>query len=63
MTIPLGSTVTVQTPAGPLAGRVVGTEQRDNSRHGTGTPVPFVCLAVADPSNEWRWVPASEVTP
>jgi hypothetical protein len=62
MTIALGQTVQIQTPTGILGGRVVGTEDRDPSRHGNGQTQPFVCVALTDPSDEWRWVPANEVT-
>ncbi|MHB0955910.1 MAG: hypothetical protein ACYC0X_05955 [Pirellulaceae bacterium] len=62
MSIELGQPVTIPTPAGPVAGRVVGLEDRDPSRHGTGKPTPFVCVALPDPSTPWLWVPAGEVT-
>lgn len=62
MTIQLGQAVQIQTPTGPVSGRIVGTEDRDTSRHGNGQSQPFVCVAMSDPSDEWRWFPAHEVT-
>ena len=62
MSVELGQNIRIETPTGTLSGRVVGTETRDPSRHGSGTPIPFVCIAVAAPVNEWLWVPVSEVT-
>ena len=62
MAIALGQTVQIQTPTGLLGGRVVGTEDRDTSRHGDGQTQPFVCVALPDPLDEWRWFPAHEVT-
>lgn len=62
MTLQLGQTVHIQTPTGAVAGRIVGTEDRDTSRHGDGQPKPFVCVALPAPCDEWRWFPAHEVT-
>lgn len=62
MTIQLGQTVQIQTPTGVTAGRVVGTEERDVSRNGSGRLEQFVCVAIADPRDEWKWFPIDEVT-
>lgn len=65
MNVRLGQTVHIQTPTGVIAGRVVGTEDRDTSRHGNQQPRPFLCVALPDPIDEWRWFPAHDlkVTP
>ncbi|MHB8973589.1 MAG: hypothetical protein ACYC3X_25475 [Pirellulaceae bacterium] len=60
MTIEFGQHIQITTPNGPLSGRVVGTEDRDPSRHGNGQAQLFVCVAMAD-SNEWRWFSTNEV--
>lgn len=62
MTLQLGQTVHTQTQTGVVAGRIVGTEDRDVSRHGDGQPQLFLCVALPDPFDEWKWFPAHEVT-
>ena len=59
-TIPLRENVTVTTSNGPIIGRVVGTEQRDPTRHGNDELIPYVCVRVDD-TGDWAWFPASDV--
>lgn len=50
--------VTVRTPTGPITGLVIGSENRDASRSGTGQPQPFICVATGE---DRRWFPAAAV--
>jgi len=62
MTTNIGDQATAHTPHGDLTGRVVGTEDRDTSRGGTGMVVRLLCIAVDDSDpNGWRWIPADQV--
>ncbi len=59
-TIRLRENVTVTTSNGPIIGRVVGTEQRDPSKHGNGDLVQYVCVRV-DSTGDWLWFPGDQV--
>jgi len=53
----IGDRVTASTSRGIVRGRVVGTETRDTTRHGTGEPVSLVCVVV-DGGDAWQWLRA-----
>ena len=54
----LNRQIRVVTHGGKVVGKVVGHEQKDTTRSGSGDTTPFLCVHRVD-SDFWQWLPMS----
>lgn len=58
----IGSSVTASTRGGRVTGRVVGQEERDVSRFGTGSRIVQMVCVRPQGGGDWFWVRAEHVS-